>query len=432
VSRRACSPEEIWEYVNGLERLGMHLGLDRVAKLVEALGSPQKAYRTIHVVGTNGKSSTTRFISSLLEAQGHTVGAYVSPHLITLAERQMVNSVASTDEEFCDLVARIRPVVERLDKGFPPGDALTQFEVLTAAAFLYFKEKGCDVAVIEAGLGGRLDATSVISSDVQVITSIGREHTELLGDTESAILKEKAAVVPSNGKVVAGNLDASLKAELKEICAGREAACYFLGDQFVVLSDPRHASFDVFGLYGCYTDLGLKVLGGYQRGNAALAVAAVELFGGKELEGDQVRTALGSTAVPGRLEVISTQPLCIFDGSHNPPGMAETMRSLEQILERRRLIAVVSVLRDKEALEMMRVLVPSCDIVFATQSASSRALAADELAAIIATVGKGPEVFVDPDPHSAMVSAYRLATSNQVVLVTGSLTLISDLKRGLT
>jgi len=135
--------------------------------------------------------------------------------------------------------------------------------------------------------------------------------------------------------------------------------------------------------------------------------------------------------VPGRLEVISTQPLCILDGSHNPPGMAETMSSLEQILERRRLIAVVSILRDKDVLEMMRSLVPACDIIFATQSSSPRALVADELAAIIAQAGKGPEVFIDPDPRSAMVSAYRLATSNQVVLVTGSLTLISDLKREL-
>jgi dihydrofolate synthase/folylpolyglutamate synthase len=184
VSGAECLPEEIWAYVDGLERLGMHLGLDRVAKLVKELGSPQKAYRTIHVVGTNGKSSTTRFISSLLETQGHAVGAYVSPHLVTLAERQMVNSVPSSEQEFCEVVTRVRPVAERLNKGFPRGDSLTQFEVLTAAALLYFKEKGCDVAVIEAGLGGRLDATSVISSDVQVITSIGREHTELLGDTE--------------------------------------------------------------------------------------------------------------------------------------------------------------------------------------------------------------------------------------------------------
>ena len=432
MSGRACSPEEVWAYVNGLERLGMRLGLERVSKLVEALGSPQEAYRTIHVVGTNGKSSTTRFISSLLETQGLKVGAYVSPHLVSLAERQMVDSIPATEEEFCDVVARIRPVAQKLERTFPSGESLTQFEVLTAAAFLYFKERGCDVAVIEAGLGGRLDATTVIASEVQVLTSIGREHTELLGDTPSAILREKAAVIPPKGQVVVGSLDPEVKAEVKEICAGREAACHFLGDELVILADPRAESFDVFGLYGCYTDLRLKVLGSYQRANAALAVAAVELLNGAELDGASVRAALASTGIPGRLEIISTQPLCIFDGSHNPPGMEETMRSLDQILERRRLIAVISILRDKEALEMMRHLAPRCDIIFATQSSSPRALTADELAEIVSQLGKGPEVFVDPDPHSAMVSAYRLATSNQVVLVTGSLALISDLKRGLS
>ena len=426
-----CSPEEVWEYIDGLERLGTHLGLGRVTKLVEALGSPQKAYRTIHVVGTNGKSSTVRFISALLEAQGLKVGAYISPHLVSLAERQMVNSVPSNDEEFCELVSRIRPVAEELDRTFSQGDALTQFEILTAAALLYFKEQACDVAVIEAGLGGRLDATSVIDSDVQIITSIGLEHTELLGDTLSAILKEKAAVIAEEGRVAIGSLSPGLRAELKDLCASKEARCHFLGDEFVVLADPRAESFDIFGLYACYTDLRLKVLGSYQRANAAVAVAAVELFVGEALDTDSLRTALASTGVPGRLEIISTQPLCIFDGSHNPQGMEETMRSLEQILERRRLIAVVSILRDKEAQEMMRLLVPSCDIVFATQSASPRALTGDELAAIISDLGKGPEIFIDPDPRSAMMSAYRLATSNQVVLVTGSLTLISDLKRGL-
>ena len=427
----ACEPREIWEYVNGLERLGTRLGLERMEKLVEALGSPQKAYRTIHVVGTNGKTSTTRFIAALLQAQGHRVGAYTSPHLITLAERQMVNSVPSSEEEFCDLVARIRPVVEEVEKGFGPDERLTQFEVLTAAAFLYFKEQGCDVAVIEAGLGGRLDATAIISSDVQVLTSIGLEHTELLGDTSSAILKEKQAVIPEHGKVVVGVLASDLKAELKAFCVAREAECHFFGDDLVVLADPRGESFDVFSLYGCYMDLRLKVLGGYQRVNAAVSVAAVELFNGGELDTDVVRLALVSTAAPGRLEIISTQPLCIFDGSHNPPGMEETMHSLDPILKRRRLIAVVSILRDKDAVEMIRHLAPRCDIIFATQSSSSRALSADELAAIISGLDKGTEVFVDPDPHSAMVSAYRLATSNQVVLVTGSLTLISDLKRGM-
>jgi dihydrofolate synthase/folylpolyglutamate synthase len=423
--------QEVWDYVNGLERLGTRLGLERVTRLVEALGSPQRAYRTIHVVGTNGKTSTTRFISALLQAQGHKVGAYISPHLISLAERQMIDSTPATDEEFCELMSRVRPVVAEVEKSLEPGESLTQFEVLTAAAFLYFKEQGCEVAVIEAGLGGRLDATAVISSEVQVLTNIGREHTELLGDTPSAILKEKAAVVPVRGRVVAGALDPPLKAELKEFCALRDAECHFFGDELVILADPRNDSFDIFGIYGCYMDVRLKVLGGYQRANAALAVAAVELFSGGELDADVVRRALASAVAPGRLEIVSSQPLCIFDGSHNPPGMEETMRSLDQILERRRLIAVVSILRDKEALEMVRHLAPRCDIVFATQSSSARALSADELAGMITGLGKGPEVFVDPDPHSAMVSAYRLATSNQVVLVTGSLTLISDLKRGM-
>lgn len=431
MSPPAGDPREVWTYIDGLERLGMRLGLERVTKLVEALGSPHKAYRTIHVVGTNGKSSTTRFIAALLQTQGLKVGAYVSPHLISLAERQMVDGVASTEDEFCELVARIRPIADELERTFAPGESLTQFEILTAAALLHFREQGCDVAVIEAGLGGRLDATSVIASEVQVLTSIGLEHTELLGDTTSKILKEKAAVIPRGGTVVAGALEPLLKAELKEICAEREAKCHFLGDELVVLAEARDDTFDIFGLYGCYTDVRLRVLGGYQRANAAVAVGAAELFNKGALDDDSVRRALGSTVIPGRLEVISTQPLCIFDGSHNPPGMEETMRSLDQILERRRLIAVVSILKDKEAVEMARHLAPRCDIIFATQSASPRALPAEELATIISGLGKGPEVFIDPDPKSAMVSAYRLATSNQVVLVTGSFTLIADLKREL-
>ncbi len=425
------SLEETWDYINSLEELGVNLGLERVAKLVKELGSPHKAYRTIHVVGTNGKSSTTRFIAALLRAQGHRVGAYVSPHLISLAERQMVDSLPPTEQEFCQLVDRVRPAVDKVERSLKGDDHLTQFEVLTAAALLYFKEKGCDVAVIEAGLGGRLDATSVIASEVQVLTSIGREHTELLGDTLSQILKEKAAVIPQKGKVAVGVLADDLKTELRDICRSRAAECHFAGEDFAVLASPRGDSFDISGVEGCYTDVRLKVLGAYQRTNAAVGVAAVELFSGEELDDDLVRGALGDTLVPGRLEVINNQPLCIFDGSHNPPGMVETVASLQQILQRRRLIAVVSVLRDKDAGEMMRALVPACDIIFVTKSSSPRALAADELAAIISGLGKGPEVFIDTDPKSAMVSAYRLATSNQVVLVTGSLTLVSDLKREL-
>ena len=233
--------------------------------------------------------------------------------------------------------------------------------------------------------------------------------------------------------MVAGDLDPELKAELKEICAEREADCYFLGDQFVVLADPRAESFDVFGLYGCYTDLRLKVLGSYQRANAAVAVAAVELFDGAELDGDAVRTALASTAVPGppgghqHPAALHLRRLAQPSGHGGDHALARPDPGAAQA-DRRGLRAAGQGGPGDDAGTWC----PRCDIIFATQSSSSRALPADELAAIIAKVGKGPEVFVDPDPRSAMVSAYRLATSNQVVLVTGSLTLISDLKRGLS
>ncbi len=227
------------EYIDGLEQLGWRLGLERVTRLVQELGDPQKAYRTIHVVGTNGKSSTTRFISALLEEQGLKVGAYVSPHLVSLAERQMVDSVPSTEEEFCSLVERVRAAAERVENALPEGERLTQFEVLTAAALLHFKESGCDVAVIEAGLGGRLDATAVISSEVQVLTSIGLEHTELLGDTRIGHPAREGRRHPRRGGGGSGRPESEVKSELKEYCGAREASCYFLGDQVVVLADPR-------------------------------------------------------------------------------------------------------------------------------------------------------------------------------------------------
>jgi dihydrofolate synthase / folylpolyglutamate synthase len=433
-STRAVSPEEIEaarEYVTELEMFGMRLGLDRVRALAEALGDPQLAYRTIHVVGTNGKSSTTRFISGVLREYGHTVGSYVSPHLVSLAERQLVNGIAATEEEFYSLVARVMPAARRIEEELPEGEALTQFEVLTAAAFLYFKEKGCDVAVIEAGLGGRWDATSIIHSDVQVVTSIGKEHSEILGETLLAILEEKAAVIPSGGRVMAGELPKDVHERLKAICAERGAVLRFLNTDVSLLRDLTQDSFDVFGSFDLYSNLSLSVLGDYQKINAAVALGALELFLDEPLDPEKVRRGLHCTSIPGRLEVISEKPLCILDGAHNPPGMQTLVQSLDHLLDRRRLIGVVSVLKDKGAGEMLRDLAPRCDILFVTQNSNPRSYRADELAQVVADIEDGPEVFVDPDPRSALMSAYNLASSNQVVLVTGSLYLIADIKRSL-
>ncbi|GAB4250594.1 MAG: folylpolyglutamate synthase/dihydrofolate synthase family protein [Thermoleophilia bacterium] len=418
-------------YVDGLEMFGVRLGLDRVRALAGALGDPQKAYRTIHVVGTNGKSSTTRFAANILREYGHRVGAYVSPHLVSLAERQLVDGAPATEEEFYELVAEVMPVAERINSDLPDGEVITQFELLTAVAFLFFQRKGCDVVVVEAGLGGRWDATSIISSEVQVVTTIGREHSELLGETPLAILEEKAAVIPEGGRVVAGLLDKPVRTRLREICEERGARLALLDEQISLLVDVHGDTFDVFGLHDLYSGLKLSVLGEYQKNNAAVAVGAVEMFLGEALDVGKVRRGLEFTQIPGRLELISEKPLCVLDGAHNPAGMAELMRSLDRLLDRRRLLAVVSILRDKGAVEMLRDLAPRCDIVFVTRNSNPRAYEPEELAALLSEIEHGPEVFIDADPASALRSAYNLATSNQVVLVTGSLYLVADVKRAL-
>ncbi|NLE73338.1 MAG: bifunctional folylpolyglutamate synthase/dihydrofolate synthase [Actinobacteria bacterium] len=423
------------QYVESLDKLGFHFGLERIQALIEGLGHPEQAYRTIHVVGTNGKTSTVRFLSSILRAHGHRVGTYISPHLVSAAERQLVDDVPTTEAEFEELVDAVREVAEQVNASRPEDDRITQFEFLSAVAFERFRRAGCDVAVIEAGLGGRLDATSVINSEIQVLTGVGLEHTEFLGDSLKAILEEKAAVIREGGKVMAGSLSPDLRLHLRELCLQRGAMVKLLDEDLSLLDDPAESSFDVFGLYDSYSDLRLGPLGLFQRHNAAVALGAAELFQGQGLEEKALRRALAETTVPGRLEVVSDKPLCLLDGAHNLQGLRALIESLEEILPRRRIIAVVSILRDKDAQAMLAELVPRCDIVFVTGSSNARALTPAELAGmaeqLVEPPGRGPEVFMDDDPCSALRSAYKLATSNQVVLVTGSLYLVGDVKRGL-
>jgi dihydrofolate synthase/folylpolyglutamate synthase len=419
------------EYLERLELLGTRLGLERARRFAAALGNPQYAYRTVHVVGTNGKSSTAHFLSAVLSAHGLRVGTYVSPHLVSLADRQLLDGRPATDQEFFELVRRLRPLAEEVNAGLPQGEEITQFEFLTLVALTYFKEADCDVAVVEAGLGGRCDATSIIRSEVQVLTSIALEHTELLGNDLLSILEEKAAVISRDGKVMAGELAPHLEERLRAICEERGAEVSFLHVDASVLDSTRDDGFDVLGLRDFYPDIRLESLGRYQRANAVLAIGAAELFLDRALDGEALRRGLAAARTPGRLEVVSERPLCILDGAHNPAGMEELIASVDHMLGNRRLIGVMAISRDKSAREMVERLAPRCDILFATQSTNARSLAAEDLAAIVEGLEDAPEVFIDSDACSALRSAYNLASSNQVVLVAGSLYLISDIKRGL-
>jgi dihydrofolate synthase / folylpolyglutamate synthase len=395
-----CDAAERWLLER--ELFGMRFGLDRMRRLLTALGSPQDAFRAIHVVGTNGKSSTVRMAAAILERHGVRAGAYLSPHLVSFRERIRVGDEDLDPDAFARAIARVARAAEKVDRTLEAGDRVTQFEALTAAAYDELARRGVQVAVVEAGLGGRWDATNVIAAEVVVLTNVGLEHTRWLGPTVRDIAREKLAVVhpgdPGPVLVLGADLDPDAVAEAAAVPAGR------------VVTAPAE-------LPG---DLGLGALGAYQRRNFALAAVAGPLDGGA------VREAARAVRVPGRFHVVGEAPLTILDGAHNPGGMRALADSLAD--HREPLVAVVSVLDDKDATEMLRALLPLCDEVICTSNANPRALPPGTLASLTEQLG-GPPTRLEADPHRALRLARELAGREGAVLATGSIYLVADLLR---
>ena len=357
------------EYVESLELFGMELGLDRMRALLRELGDPQERYPAVHVVGTNGKTTTTLLTAELLGAEGLRVGSYVSPHVTGWSERIRVDG---EEADFEAAVARVRPAAEKL--------GATQFEVVTAAALAEFAHADVDVAVVEAGLGGRLDATNVLRSRVVVLTNVALEHTEHLGRTREAIAGEKLAVVQPDATVVLG------EPEWED--AAREAGAR-----------------DV-------------VVGG--RANAALAVAAAEAFVGRPVDGATAR----DFAVAGRLERRGESPLEIWDGAHN---LAAVGYLLPRLPERGRTwVLVLSILADKDVDEMLAAFSAVGTRLVATASPHPRALPPDELARRAEAYFETVEQVADP--VDAIARGRELAGSDGALLVSGSLYLLAAVR----
>lgn len=384
------------------ELFGMRFGLDRMRRLLTALGSPQEQFRSIHVVGTNGKSSTVRMTAALVARHGVRAGAYLSPHLVSFRERVRIGDEDLTPAEFAAAIDRVAHAAEMVDRTLEEGDQVTQFEALTAAAYDEFARRGVDIAVVEAGLGGRWDATNVIPSEVQVLTNVGLEHTRWLGPTVRDIAREKLAVVRPGGTLVLGaDLDPDAIAEATDAPATR------------VITAPADAGVDV------------GALGTFQRRNFALARSAAEALLGP-LDETSVREAAAAIRVPGRFEVVDHEPLTIIDGAHNPGGMHALAESLAD--HREPLVIVLSVLDDKDAAAMLSELVPLCDEIVCTSSANPRALPPATLASLTEQLG-GPPTRLERDPHKALALARDLAGPEGAVLATGSIYLVADLLR---
>ena len=400
----AWSLERAEEHVLSLELFGMRFGLDRMRRLLTVLGSPQERLDAIHVVGTNGKSSTVRMAAALLEAHGVRAGAYLSPHLGSFTERIRIGDEDLAPAAFAAAIQRAAAAAEKVERTLAGGERVTQFELLTAAALDELARAGVHAAVIEAGLGGRWDATNVLDARVVVLTNVGLEHTRWLGPTIPDIAREKLAVVRPHATLVLGEADPEV-VELAEATGAR-----------IVRPSSSEAP-----------------LPGYQRANFALAEAAVRAHHGP-LDPERVTDVARHIAVPGRLQRIAEDPLTVLDGAHNPAGMEALVASLPAVIGSRRLVAVVSVLEDKDAAGMLRALLGHCDAVVLCASRNPRALPPATLASLAGQVGGtvrgwagGNPIEVVPDPHAALGRARELAGPDGAVLATGSIYLVADL-----
>jgi dihydrofolate synthase/folylpolyglutamate synthase len=417
---RGMGLEDAERLLLSLELFGMRFGLERMRRLLTALGSPQERFGAVHVVGTNGKSSTVRMTAAILRRHGLRVGAYLSPHLVTFAERVRIDDADVSGAEFAAAVQRAAAAAEKVDRRSDPDDRVTQFELLTAAAFDLFARAGVDVAVVEAGLGGRFDATNVLKSDVAVLTNVGLEHTRWLGPTVADIATEKLDVLEDGTTLIIGaDLHPDARALAEQTARERHAE--------LVVAPPDPGA-------------GLEILarGAFQRRNFALAIEAARAYLARAarppraLDDEAVRAAAASTLVPGRFEVVADQggrAVVVLDGAHNPGGLTALAEALPEFVGDRRLVACLAVLDDKDATEMLRTLLPLCYGVVTTRARSPRALPPATLASLCHQLGFGGPVEIVGEARAALERARTLAGPGGVALATGSIYLIADLLR---
>lgn len=371
----------------------------RIAALLELLGSPQLAYPSIHVAGTNGKTSVARLIDALLIALHRRTGRTTSPHLQSAVERISIDGKPITPAQYVNTYTEVEPFVHLVDQQSEAagGPKMSKFEVLTAMAFAAFADAPIDVAVVEVGMGGRWDATNVVNAPVAVITPIGIDHTDYLGDTIAAIAGEKAgiitrqpdALVPTDTvAVIAKQVPEAMEVLLEEAVRA-DAAVAREDSEFAVLSRQVAIGGQVLelqGLGGVYSEIFLPLHGEHQAHNAVLALAAVEAFFGagadRQLDVDAVRAGFAAVESPGRMERMRSAPTVFIDAAHNPAGAAALAQTLQQEFDFRFLVGVVSVMADKDAAGILNALEPVFDQIVVTHNGSPRAMEVAMLASL--------------------------------------------------
>lgn len=401
-------------WLRSLDPVGWRFGLERITGLLDALENPQRSFESIHVVGTNGKSSIAVMIAALLEASGQSTGAYLSPHAERWAERVEIRGAEIESEAFSEAVEKVAAAVPGVEEGFGEGERVTQFEAATAAAFVALRDAGVDVGVVEAGLGGRLDATNVLASRVAVLTSIGLDHTAWLGETEAEIAAEKLAVLKPGSTLVLGDLSSTVEIQARAFAAERDST---------VIKPQTSSATAYSAVRGTFA-----LRAPYLRRNLAVARAAAEVVAG-ELADEVVERALSGLSLPGRFELAGSDPPVIRDAAHNPDGARALAEALRAELGERPVIACIAVMGDKDAVGIVEALAPALSSVVCTEIPPERLrgagrpgtspFAAVELVSLFEAAGVAAVVESDPVTAIALVSE-RAKDQGGVALIAGS------------
>ena len=409
------------DYLYGLEKFGMIFNLTQVERILNAIGDPHKEIQTIHIGGTNGKGSTAAMMSSILQKEGYRVGLYTSPHLIRFTERIKVNGKEIEEEEVAALAGWMRKEIEA--SGILP--PFTFFDFTTAMALHYFKQKLVDLAILEVGLGGRLDSTNVVDPLIAIITNIAKDHEEYLGKSILKIAQEKAGIIKKGRPLITAATQPLVLRLFSKVCQGKESPYFRVGKEFRYVR-AEDGDFDYEGLNRKLWGIHLNLKGFHQVINATTALGAMEVLEdlGYRVSTHAMIDGLKEVDWPGRLEMVSSSPRVILDGAHNPAGALVLKESLEKEFQYQNLILLIGIMKDKDIPSMLHLLAPLAHHIIFTKPHTDRATAPSLLKKALGQNGKKAEIA--EDLREAIERGLSLTQEEDLLCITGSLYTVGE------
>ena len=418
--------EEAMEYIHGTLKFGSRLGLESIGKLMDFMGNPQKKLRFVHVAGTNGKGSTTSFISNILICAGYKTGIFTSPYIQRFTERIKINNNEIDLKELTEIINFVKSKIDIMtDEGF---EHPTEFEIITAVAFEYFYRNNCDIVVLEVGLGGRYDSTNVIEApEVCVITTISLDHTDRLGNTIAEIAYQKAGIIKSNCDTVIYPQKSEAEEVFEEVCKTQNAVLHK-----TCLDTLKLIEYSLEGQlfnYKNYKNLNIRLLGDHQMSNAALAIDACEILFNKgfNIDYNNIKEGLSKTSWPGRLEIINKNPLILIDGAHNFEGGQALNAALDKYYAEKNKIFIVGFLKDKDYQKTMDMLAKKAKLIITVTPNNERALQSNELATVLNQYSDN--VMDGVTLENSLKLAYMNIDEHSIICVFGSLYMIGEIRK---